>query len=370
MRTTTDERADFGAGLRSYLERAITEAEVRRLIDAPANAGTAVWDSLQTQFSLGALTIPEESGGQGLGLTELVVALAEGARTLLPVPVLSHSLAALALRLADGDEAQAVLRELASGRVAALPLDLWSPDVELVARQGEAGWSVTGVVARVGDPEMAEILVVPAVHDDQTGLFVIELAARGVSTHPLTTLDLTRRESEVSLDHAPATLVARSFSDSTALIDAAASVMASAEILGVSEKAFEIAVAYAKERHQFGVPIGSFQAVKHMLAESFAAVEMLRAGVATGAEAIDQVLDDPTEAQTRAIETGAVVKAYASVHGPKVVETLIQVLGGIGYTWEHAAHLYLRRARSLAQQYGTARDQRAILASEFGLVTA
>ncbi len=369
MRTTSDERADFGAALRAYLASAMPESEVRRLLDEPVAATLGSWSALNDQFGLADLAIPEDLGGQGLGVTELAVALKEGARVLLPAPLLAHSTAVLALRLAGGEAADSALRRLAGGEMAVLAgTRSAGPEPEAV-RQGDT-WLLSGQLPRVTDVSLAESLLVVAQHDGQAALFLVDAKGEGVSAESLSTLDLTRRQSAVELDGAPASLISRSFDGHRRALEAVAAILASAELLGVAERALEIGVDYAKERHQFGVPIGSFQAVKHMLAESLASVEMLRAGVAGGAEAVDQLVEGRTSDPAPVLETAAVVKAFASEHGPRVVETLIQVLGGIGYTWEHPAHLYLRRARSLAQQFGSAREQRALLASELGLASA
>jgi alkylation response protein AidB-like acyl-CoA dehydrogenase len=360
MKTTTAERDEFAAGIRTFLQQNAPESEVRRLIEEPTGFDPGLWRRLVDQFELPSILIDEQRGGQGLSTAELAVALSEAGRALLAGPVLSScGVATAALLLAESSPAvDGLLRELAGGTTVAVLADADMPDAPVTATQTDE-WTLSGAKTRVLDGQLAGQFLVTASIGESVGLFAV--AAEGVRITPLTVLDLTRRQVRVDLDRAPATLLDPDFAlDSTLPI---AAILASAELLGVCERGLELAVEYAKNREQFGVPIGSFQAIKHLLADSFASVEQMRAAVASAAEAASDAAADLDE-------ISSVVKAYCSQAGPKVIETLIQVLGGIGYTWEHPAHLYLRRARTLSVLYGDAAAHRRRLATRFGLAVS
>lgn len=368
MKTTAEERASFAAGLRAFLETRVPESEVRRLAEDDNGVDATTLSALNDQFGLGGLVVPEAYGGQELGASELAVALAEGARVLLPAPVLSAAIAAFALRLAGGDAAGALLRDLSTGTVVVYA-DQGTGSGDVTAKSSGPDWVLGGTRARVTDAQVAQTILLTATVEDSTALFAVDPMAAGVLRKPLTTLDLTRRQSSLVLDQAAASLVAEDFGGRAVAIGAVSAVLSCAELRGAAERSLELATQYAKDRTQFGVPIGSFQAIKHLLAESLAAVEQMRAAVTRAAAVVDEFVDGAAS-ESLLLETASVTKAYCSTAAPRVVETLIQVLGGIGYTWEHPAHLYLRRVRSLSAQFGDAREHRAALAARFGLVSA
>jgi alkylation response protein AidB-like acyl-CoA dehydrogenase len=283
--------------------------------------------------------------------------------------LLSSAVAAFALRLAGGDAAAALLGDLAAGTV--VVYSGHGPDAgDITAKKSGSEWALQGSIARVTDAQVARTILVTATLDGRTALFSLDAAAAGVVRKRLATLDLTRRQSTVLLDQAPTTLLADDFGSCAVTAAAVSAVLACAELLGAAERSLELATQYAKDRTQFGVPIGSFQAIKHLLAESLAALEQMRAAVTSAAVVVDEFMAGPRSDERRLLETASVTKAYCSTAAPRIVETLIQVLGGIGYTWEHPAHLYLRRVRSLSAQFGSAREHRAALAAQFGLVSA
>jgi alkylation response protein AidB-like acyl-CoA dehydrogenase len=365
VHTTAAEREQFRASLRLFFGEYSSESEVRRLMEDPAGYDPSVWRRLSDQLGLPAILVPEEYGGQGLSLVEFAVVLEEAGRALLCAPLFSSAgLATTALlNAAPGDEAGALLADLAAGHVIAALCVEDEPGRVVGAAQGPAGWSLSGVKTRVLGGLAADVLLVTAETGSGTGLFAVRMPAPGVSRQDLAVLDLTRRQSLVSLDQAPATMLEPDFGRSLAATLDTAAVLASAELLGVARRSLDIAVEYALSRHQFGALIGSFQAVKHLLADSLASVEQMRAAVATATSA---AADGGTQSAELS-EIVSVTKAYCSQAAPKVVETLIQVLGGIGYTWEHPAHLYLRRARTLAMTFGSPADHRRRLATLLGL---
>jgi alkylation response protein AidB-like acyl-CoA dehydrogenase len=365
VQTTAAEREQFCESLRLFFGQHSPESEVRRLIEDPVGYDPAVWRQLSEQLGLPAILIGEEHGGQGLSLVEFTVALEEAGRVLLCAPLFSSAgLATTALlRAAPGDEARALLADLAAGSaIAALGVED-EPGRAVAAARGSGGWSLSGAKTRVLDGQAADVLLVTAGTGSGTGLFAVRTAAPGVSRQDLAVLDLTQRQARVSLDQAPATMLDPDFGRSLAATLDTAAVLASAELLGVAQRSLDIAAEYALSRRQFDVLIGSFQAIKHMLADSLASVEQMRAAVAVAASAAA----DSGTPSAELSEIVSVTKAYCSQAAPKVVETLIQVLGGIGYTWEHPAHLYLRRAQTLAMMFGSPADHRRRLATLLGL---
>lgn len=350
MSSSHQERTEFRRQLRTALTALSPENEVRRLIDDPIGVDPAVWRRLSGELGLPGLIVPEELGGQGLGLAELAIAVGECARALLCAPVLSSSLAATVLtRFPDH-----IPPGLATGDVLATVAVEDSP--QATAELTGNTWHITGSAAPVPDAQQADLFLISARTGTKNALFSIP-AAPGLRITRLPALDLTRRQYRLDLAATPATLIT---DDATAILaDLAdlAALLASVELTEIAARCLELATEYARSRTQFGQPIGQFQAIKHLLADALADTEQMRAIVDT------------------TIESGApqnvvsVAKAFCSVAGPRVAETLIQVLGGIGFTWEHPAHVYLRRATSMAMLYGSARSHRMRLEGELGLTT-
>jgi alkylation response protein AidB-like acyl-CoA dehydrogenase len=370
MLTTRQDRDAFRAQLRSTLPVLSPESDVRRLIADPLGYDPASWTRLREQ-ALPALLVPEAAGGQGLTVVEGAVAFEECGRALLCAPLLAGALTVLVLtRCPPGQAVTQLLGEIAEGSERpTLALD--DGDVAVTARPAGTGWELSGVKTRVLDAQASSVFVVSAAVPAQAGvtggiaLFAVPATDPGLACRPMTALDLTRRQARLDLSAATATLLAM---DGAAAMSAAgpdAALLACAEMLGAADRCLELAVAYARTREQFGHPIGSFQAIKHLLADSLALVEQMRAAVETAAEASV----DPAQSDELPVLV-SVVKAYCSESAPRVAESLIQVLGGIGFTWEHAAHLYLRRIKALAGMFGSARQHRAILERELRLVNS
>lgn len=352
MTTTSSDREEFRAGLRAFLQAQSSETDVRALIESATGYDPAVWEKLSSQLGVPAVLVPASAGGQGLSYVELAVALEESGRALLTAPVLSSSgVATTALRLArTSPEVQALLGEMATGELIgtlAIPTPGGSLSVD--------GDAVSGSAGIVMDGQIADRFLVLA----RDCLFSIPAENAGVRLEPIASLDITRRQQRLELDGAKATLLDRSYAGAEQRLFDIAAILACAEMLGCAQRALEIAVDYAKVREQFGKTIGSFQAVKHLLADSLAKVEQMRGAVAAGVTAASE--------DAELGEVASVVKAYCSTASAEVVQTLIQVLGGIGYTWEHPAHLYLRRVRTLGMFFGTPADHKRRLAARFSL---
>jgi alkylation response protein AidB-like acyl-CoA dehydrogenase len=341
-------------------------AAVRRLAeryedpDAPAFDGQA-WDVLARQVGLAGLGLPEDVGGLG-GLAELVAVAEELGKTLLPVPFLSSTVISGQVLARAGLGARAALQRLTEGVVIApgllSPDGIWDPfRPALHARHTDSGWVIDGEDPYVIDGAGADVLLVAARTADGPGLFLIESAAKEVSLHRTPTLDLSRPQASVRLWGAPAILLATGVS-ATAIVEAAldiAAVVLAAEQLGGAQACLDMTVGYIKERRQFGRPIGSFQAVKHTCADLLTLVESMRSAV-TRAVLVEHQPSDLAEA-------ACVAQAWCSDAYRTVSAETVQLHGGIGFTWEHDAHLYFRRARADAVLLGGSNYHRDRLAS-------
>ena len=299
-----------------------------------------LWDVITGHGWL-AITVPEGDGGLGLGLVEAqLVARAFGALTL-PGPWLPTMIAIEAIRLGGSDEQrERWLPGLISGDlVATHALD------QQVQLDGDA---VDGRLGRVEYAEVAQLLVM---RTGQLGLAIADLRNPGVAVTRQRQYDLSTRIATVELDHAPA----ERLTDVPDLV-ARGTVLTAADLVGIAREAISRTVAYDKQRVQFGVPVGSFQALKHALADLHVAVTMAEHATLYAAHAIDA-------GRTDAPLATAVAKAKASAAAKQATAAMIQFHGGIGFTWEHDAHLYFKRARRLAAAFGDETEHRERVAA-------
>jgi alkylation response protein AidB-like acyl-CoA dehydrogenase len=339
----TDDHRELARVARSFLSDTKATVAARSLLDADAEALPPFWAALGKLGWLG-LHLPEEYGGEGYGLPELAVVLAELGRAVAPGPFLPTVLASAVLAEAASPELRgALLPELASGaRTAA---------VGLAAADPERGWLVLG-------GGLADVLLVPAGDD----LVVLDHAADGVRVEPVAGLDPTRRVAWVRVDGVGSGTVGSGMVRSglgrvtggRAVSVRLARTLAAAEAAGIGYACLDAAVGYAGQREQFGRTIGTFQAVKHHCANllvdaelaAAAAWDAARAGAGTGDTGTG---DTETGTDHREAELAAAVAAARALPGAvRAAEQNIQLHGGIGYTWEHDAHLYLRRALTLS----------------------
>jgi alkylation response protein AidB-like acyl-CoA dehydrogenase len=321
------------------------------------------WRLLGTEMGLAGLGIAEDLGGAGGGLAELTVVAEELGRALLPVPFFSSTVLAGQILARCPDAGPDVLARLsAGGELAAFagtdPDGCWRPDrVPAQAEADGSGWRLHGRAGFVLDGATAAHLVVAARTPAGCDLFLVAGDAEGVQRRALETLDPTRAQASVSLDHAPGTPLTtggRGTAAASAGLDTALVVLA-AEQVGGAAACLDLAVEYAKLRYQFSRPIGSFQAIKHKLADLLLLVEM-------GRSAVDRAMaaeHDPA----RLAEAAAVAKIWCSDAYTTVATENVQIHGGIGFTWEHDAHLYFRRARADEQLLGDATVHRERLAT-------
>ncbi len=352
--TVTSVADDLRASVRGFLTDTAAEPEVRRIADSPSGFDAALWGRLSGELGLTGLVVPEEFGGSGAGFAELGVVLEEMGRVLLPSPFLSTVVLGAGALLLSGDaSAQAAhLPGIASGELrVTVGGVVGTPRCEAVT--GSRGWLIDGTAEGVIDGATADLLLVFASCEGGTSLFAVPADAAGLSRTPLRTLDLTRRQARVGLHATPATLIGSAGDGdriAAALLDRARAAQA-AEQLGGAQRVLEMAVEYARTRYQFGRAIGSFQAIKHRCADMLIDVERMRVAAAAALAAVDAGAPDlPVAARVASSFCGDAYFAAAAAN--------IQVHGGIGFTWEHPAHLYYRRAKSAQLLFGSPAEQR------------
>jgi alkylation response protein AidB-like acyl-CoA dehydrogenase len=344
--------------VRRFLAKQAPLSYVRAQLDDPKGITDAVWQGL-TDLGAVSLLVPEPLGGGGLSMIEMGVVHEEAGRALLPGPLLSSSVGATGLLLelepsADRDE---LLSALASGRTVAT-VALFEPGQRYSWRAPEtvatAAGLITGTKVAVADGDAAHVFLVVAAPADHSSLrvYAVDRRAPGVQVDPVASSDGTRKAAQVTFSDAPAIALSAG-GDAAAAVAAAIDrlvVALVADGVGAADQAMALAVDYAKDRHQFDRPIGSFQAVQHLCADMLQAIELTRAGAYYAMWAASSA--DPTERHRAA----TMAKAFASQWLPKVGASVIQVCGGIGFTWEHDAHLYYKRLLTLEQYLGGPAD--------------
>ena len=357
----TDEQRALQDAVRSYLRDRFGPAQVRTLYDAPGSDGVPaeLWQAVGEQGWL-AVMVPEEYDGIGLGLLDAaVIARAFGAGTV-PGPWLSTVLLGEALRLAGSPEQQrATLPGLAAGAVkgavallapGSSPTPAGAPVPASAATL--SGATLSGRLDLVEHAAVADLVLVASTDG---GLHLVDPRAAGVTITAHDTLDRTSRLSTITLDGAPSERLAGSSPEVLQQLLDRAAVLVAGDLVGLSRRALTDTVEYDKTRVQFGKPVGSFQAVKHELAGLHLAVTMAEYAATYAAHAADAGLVD---AQLAA----SIAKAKASDVAGDVVGAMIQFHGGIGYTWEHDAHIYFKRAKRLQYAYGDAVQHRERIA--------
>jgi alkylation response protein AidB-like acyl-CoA dehydrogenase len=351
--------------VRTFLDDQSPVERVMEVMEGDVTVDEPLWAQMAEQLGLQALAIPEEFGGSGYGFLELVVVFEEMGRRLPCVPFFSTvALAATAL-LQSGDEAaqKEHLPAIASGELTAtLALTegdaRWDPDaIQLAATEDGNGWTLTGTKSHVIDGARAGLVLVAARTANGISLFAVDGTSAGLTRQELTPMDLTRPLATLTFDATPARLVGREGEAWPGLLTTLrlAVVALAAEQVGGAQHCLESAVAYAKERLQFGRPIGSFQAVKHICADMLVQVESARSAAYYAGWAAAEMDDDLPVAASMA-------KAYCSDAYTWVAGQNIQVHGGIGFTWEHPAHLYFKRAKSSELLFGDPAHHRELLA--------
>jgi acyl-CoA dehydrogenase len=344
--------------IRDFLVKHSSEQVARNLADGrdPAHGRAALWTRLQDELGLVSLVLPVQYGGDDAGYAVLRVVLEEHGRALLAGPFLASAVTATATLLACGDDEACAryLPGIGSGETvatAALPVfgqDQEPEELGLRADQDGAGsWTLTGTEWSVPSAVGANLFLLVAATPEGRSLFAVESGAAGLSVTGSDTLDRTRPVGRVDLDGAPARLLGKPGAAATAVehaLDVTAFALA-AEQVGAARRCLEATLEYARERRQFGRPIGSFQAVKHRLADMLTRLEL--ADAATEEAALTADRGDPTFSAAAHIAFISASDAFQFV-----TTEMIQLHGGIGFTWEHAAHRYFRRAKSSENALG------------------
>jgi alkylation response protein AidB-like acyl-CoA dehydrogenase len=360
----SEEREQLRGVVREFLADVSGEEAVRAQMASETGRDPAVWRALADDLGILGLGIPEELGGVGYGFAEIGVVAEEAGAALLCAPYLATVTAAQAL-LAVGDDPVAadLLPAVATGTVTTLAVTesdgRWAePSVTATAEHGAGGWRVSGEKTFVLDGASADVLLVAARTAGGISLFAVDAGTEGLTRTRLATLDQTRRQAKLELASAPARLVGAEGEAWPAIERALrlAIVALAAEQVGGAGRVLDMAVAYAKTRVQFGRPIGSFQAIKHKLADVLVEVESAR----SAAYAATAAAQDPQNAELALV--ASLAKAFCSDAYLHAAAANIQVHGGIGFTWEHPAHLYFKRATSSRVLFGDPVHHRELLA--------
>ncbi|MFI8951018.1 acyl-CoA dehydrogenase family protein [Streptomyces sp. NPDC053750] len=352
----TEEQEELRSAVRSLLAR---------------HEGAAAWRPLTGQIGVAGLAVPEEYGGAGCGAREVHVVMEELGRGLSPVPFLGSAVLAAQALLASGDAAACavLLPQLAEGTavgtLAWAEQGSWDPAaIRAEAAQGPGGtWRITGTKEHVLDGAEADVLLVAARTGTGVSLFHVAVPDTGARREAAVTMDATRAQARVVLDNAEGRLIGAEGDGGRVLrhvLDLACTALA-AEQVGAAEHCLDLTVAYAEDRVQFGRPIGSFQAVKHRLADAYVLVESARSAALGAAFAADS--GSPELSRCAAVAKSACSEAFSAVAGE-----MIQLHGGIGITWEHDAHRYFKRAHGSGLLFGPPAWHRGRLAAGLGLL--
>ena len=367
----TAEQEELRSSVRSFLEKECPVEVVRAVVETGV-APEKLWGSM-VALDWPALAIPEEYGGIGLSILETAVVVEELGRAIAPGPLLATvtQFAPMVREVGTPEQQQRFLSEVASGAVAGTvaladhPRAWAMADVTMTAEPAEGGWLLTGVKRGVLAAEGTTEVVVVARARDGMGAFVVPAAQAGLAT--VLSLDASRPLAEATLERifvpqdralgepgsAPSAL-----GISRALQEAAVGL--ALETVGTCDALFQLLLAYVKERKQFGVPIGSFQAIKHKMSNMFLAIERARALCYFAVAAINE--DTPN----RAVAV-SMAKAAADDCQSFVGRESIQTFGGIGFTWEHDCHLFVKRAATAGALFGGAAAHSLAVAASLGV---
>lgn len=365
----TNEQQELRRTVRSFLELKSGETQVRGVMETPRGYDPAVWRQMAEQLGLQGLAFPEKLGGLGFSFIELGVVLEEMGRALLPSPFFGSVVLAgnVLMQCDDKDTKTCYLPGIASGEIiATLALTeksgRWDAEsIQLRAHRRRGKWTLNGTKTFVLDGHIADLVLVVARTDSGVSLFAVE-ASEHLACRTLSTLDPTRRQAHLDFSDTPAELIG---SDGTAwpalsrALHIAAAGLA-AEQVGGAQRCLDLAVGYAKTRRQFGKPIGSFQAIRHKCANLMLDIECARGAAQYAAHTAANLAEELPAAASLA-------KAYCSDTYLRAAAANIQIHGGIGFTWDHPAHLYFKRATSSGQLLGDANYHRWLLADRIGI---
>ena len=359
---------------RKFLDSACTTKFVRERMATPEAVTPEFWSQIAEQGWLG-VNFSEDDGGSGLGLVDLVVLMEEMGRAVMPGPYLATALlGGAAIREAGlASQRQEYLPRIAAGELKATLAATesnarWDASgVTMAAQSSRAGFTLSGSKLFVPDAHLADIIIVATrtrygmTMEDGVSLFAVPKDVAGLSISLMPSIDETRKLCEVRLDNValPHTALIGELHEgwrALARVYDGAAVALAAEMCGGAQRVLEMTVDYAKLREAFGKPIGSYQGVKHKCADMLVEVENAKSLTYYAAWAVDEKQADAPLAVSMA-------KAYASDAGRKVSNAGIQLHGGIGMTWEHDLHLYMKRAKASEVAFGDATWHRERVAS-------
>jgi alkylation response protein AidB-like acyl-CoA dehydrogenase len=336
----TAEEEQFRDSVRRFVAERSPLSKLRELMNSGHPYDASVWKQISAQLGLAGLIIPAEHGGTEAGYSALSVALVELGAGLVPSPLLAGTLAAgTLLKLGDRAAQATLLPGIASGELIAT-LALASP--ESVRATGD---TLTGEIALALNAAQAQVLLVPAIRDGAAVLFAVDADADGLDVTPLTSVDHSRSVARVKLDAARGRPLS---GDAAGALDFAANLAnlaLASEQLGGMGASLAMTAGYAKIRVAFGQPIGAFQGVKHRLANVATAWELAHAALRDAARAAD-------ERQADFPAAASVARVMISSPYVEAATAAIQLHGGIGFTWEHDAHLYYKNAISQQALFG------------------
>ncbi|MGO9061393.1 MAG: acyl-CoA dehydrogenase family protein [Candidatus Binataceae bacterium] len=373
--TFTDEQEQFRSAIRRFLNDRSPTTQVRRLMATAEGYDPAVWRQLSEDLALPGIHIPEQYGGAGFGMVELCIVTEELGRALLCAPYFSTAVLAANAILNSGTEAQksALLPDIAKGaRLATLAVTElngnWDPmGIEVVATPDADGYLLDGVKSYVVDGHVADLLIVAArapktVGDEGLAFFTLDANADGVERRLLESMDPTRKIARIDFHGAHANLLGN-FDDGAKPIlrtlDQAAIALAN-EMVGGAQTLLDSAVNYAKLRVQFGRTIGSFQAIKHKLADMLLDVELAKSAAYYAAQAA--AVNNPEWPALASLAKAATSETYLST-----AAQCIQIHGGVGFTWDNDTHLWFKRAKSSEVFLGQPSYHRELLMQRWGV---
>ncbi|GGN80129.1 acyl-CoA dehydrogenase family protein [Nocardia rhizosphaerihabitans] len=348
----TEVEDDLRSVVRSVLTAQCEPGAVTALYDGDRALVADLWKNIAVDLGLAGLLIPEADGGAGASAREAAVVLEELGRFVAPVPFLTSAVVATTALVGSGS---ALLGQLAAGeRTAALVVPLTTAThATLPTVSAGADGRLTGKVTSVAGALEADVLLVPATGPDGVALYAV--SATDTQLTPVVSFDMTRQLADIEFDGAAGELVVAEGEAAVRRALAAGTALLASEQYGVARWCLDETVAYLKQRRQFGRVVGGFQAVKHRLADLYTAVE---SGNAAARYAAATLAEDDADAPVAA----AVAQAFCSDLAVYAGEEAVQLHGGMGMTWEHPAHLYLKRAKADQLAFGTAGAHRVRLA--------
>ncbi|MBI2706690.1 MAG: acyl-CoA/acyl-ACP dehydrogenase [Actinobacteria bacterium] len=366
----SEEQEELRNIVHQFLEAKSPESAVREQMDTEQGFDPDVWKQMAEQLGLQSLIIPEEYGGQGFGYVELTVVLEEMGKFLLCAPFFSTVVLASNTLIHSGDAAakNEHLPGIASGETIATvaftePNGKWDESgIEATATKDGKAWKISGTKMFVLDGHTADLVLVAARTDAGVSIFAVSSDAAGLTRTALSTMDQTRKQAKLEFDGVEGKLVGTDGGgwDLLSTVLDLAAVGLAAEQVGGAQQCLDMSVEYAKVRVQFGRPIGSFQAIKHKCADMLLEVESAKSAAYYAGWCASEMNDElPSVA--------SLAKAYCSEAYFHAAAENIQIHGGIGFTWEHPAHLYFKRAKSSELLFGDPTYHRELLAQRIGI---